>query len=112
MKMIYLFSLIIQTANKPTATLTPARTTIRTGGSVTLTCSVYGSEGWKFYCYKRSTDSSEPQVMRNNKLDRVIVSEGGHYYCRGGRGDQDPLFYTEPSSEVTIEKIGEFSHLF
>uniref|UniRef100_A0AAZ1XRD8 Ig-like domain-containing protein n=1 Tax=Oreochromis aureus TaxID=47969 RepID=A0AAZ1XRD8_OREAU len=88
-------------ANKPRATLTAGTTIIPAGGSVTLSCSVEGSAGWNIYWFRSDSVSSEIQLIREGEANRVIsVSQGGLYYCRGGRGD--PVFYTEESNEVTI----------
>lgn len=36
----------------------------------------------------------------------ITVTQGGIYYCKGGRGN--PVFFTEDSDPSTIEKRGEF----
>uniref|UniRef100_A0A3B4GZ15 Ig-like domain-containing protein n=1 Tax=Pundamilia nyererei TaxID=303518 RepID=A0A3B4GZ15_9CICH len=83
------------------ATLTAQSSIIPAGGSVTLSCSVEGSAGWKFDWFRRDSVSSKAQLMRGNEANRVIsVSQGGLYHCRGGRGD--PVYYTEDSSDVTV----------
>lgn len=65
-----------------------------------------GSAGWKFDWFRRDSVSSKAQLMRGNEANRVIsVSQGGLYHCRGGRGD--PVFSTEDSAPVTIQKQGE-----
>ncbi|KAL4007051.1 low-density lipoprotein receptor-related protein 3/10/12 [Sarotherodon galilaeus] len=88
-------------ANKPRATLTAQSSVIPAGGSVTLSCSVEGSAGWKFDWFRRDSVSSKAQLMRGNEANRVIsASQGGLYHCRGGRGD--PVYYTEDSSDVTV----------
>ncbi|CAI5669392.1 unnamed protein product [Oreochromis niloticus] len=88
-------------ANKPRATLTTQSSVLPAGGSVTLSCSVEGSAGWKFDWFRRDSVSSKAQLMRGNEANRVIsVSQGGLYHCRGGRGD--PVYYTEDSSDVTV----------
>ncbi|KAL4007096.1 vacuolar protein sorting-associated protein 13A/C [Sarotherodon galilaeus] len=88
-------------ASKPRATLTAHSSIIPAGGSVTLSCSVEGSAGWKFDWFRRDSVSSKAQLMRGNEANRVIsVSQGGLYHCRGGRGD--PVYYTEDSSDVTV----------
>ncbi|XP_035772364.1 high affinity immunoglobulin gamma Fc receptor I-like [Neolamprologus brichardi] len=88
-------------SSKPRATLTAQSSVIPAGGSVTLSCSVEGSAGWKFDWFRRDSVSSKAQLMRGNKGKTVIhVSQGGLYHCRGGRGD--PAFYTEDSSDVTV----------
>uniref|UniRef100_A0AAZ1Y513 Ig-like domain-containing protein n=1 Tax=Oreochromis aureus TaxID=47969 RepID=A0AAZ1Y513_OREAU len=90
-------------SSKPRATLTAQSSVIPAGGSVTLSCSVEGSAGWKFDWFRRDSVSSKAQLMRGNEANRVIsVSQGGLYHCRGGRGD--PVFYTEDSSDVTVQK--------
>ncbi|XP_039900954.1 Fc receptor-like protein 5 [Simochromis diagramma] len=88
---------------KPKAELRADRTAVPVGGSVTLTCSVCpssssspsSSSGWKYYWY-RDGKSSEP--ARN---EQISVSEGGLYWCRGGRGE--PVYYTEDSQPVRID---------
>nr|XP_024654971.1 uncharacterized protein LOC112430749 [Maylandia zebra] len=88
-------------SSKPRATLTAQSSVIPAGGSVTLSCSVEGSAGWKFDWFRRDSVSSKAQLMRGNEANRVIsVSQGGLYHCRGGRGD--PVFSTEDSSGVTV----------
>ncbi|CAI5669384.1 unnamed protein product [Oreochromis niloticus] len=88
-------------SSKPRATLTAHSSIIPAGGSVTLSCSVEGSAGWKFDWFRRDSVSSKAQLMRGNEANRVIsVSQGGLYHCRGGRGD--PVYYTEDSSDVTV----------
>uniref|UniRef100_A0AAZ1X4I7 Ig-like domain-containing protein n=1 Tax=Oreochromis aureus TaxID=47969 RepID=A0AAZ1X4I7_OREAU len=90
-------------SSKPRATLTAHSSVIPAGGSVTLSCSVEGSAGWKFDWFRRDSVSSKAQLMRGNEANRVIsVSQGGLYHCRGGRGD--PVYYTEDSAPVTIHK--------
>ncbi|CAI5682933.1 unnamed protein product [Oreochromis niloticus] len=87
--------------SKPRATLTAQSSVIPAGGSVTLSCSMEGSAGWKFDWFRRDSVSSKAQLMRGNEANRVIsVSQGGLYHCRGGRGD--PVYYTEDSSDVTV----------
>ncbi|XP_039900963.1 basement membrane-specific heparan sulfate proteoglycan core protein-like [Simochromis diagramma] len=87
--------------SEPRATLTAQSSVIPAGGSVTLSCSVEGSAGWKFDWFRRDSVSSKAQLMRGNEANRVIsVSQGGLYHCRGGRGD--PVYYTEDSSDDTV----------
>ncbi|XP_040887733.1 uncharacterized protein LOC121177471 [Toxotes jaculatrix] len=87
------------TSAKPRASLTADRTVIPAGGRVTLTCSVSSSSGWKYYWY-RDNKNSEPL---NTQGKTFSVSQGGLYWCRGGRGD--PVYYTEYSEEVRIDTI-------
>ncbi|CAI5682910.1 unnamed protein product [Oreochromis niloticus] len=87
-------------ADKPRATLTPQTTIIPVWGSVTLTCSVQSSDGWKYEWFRRNQRTSEVQLK--NQKDRVIsVSQGGIYRCRGKRGN--PVYYTIISFDATIE---------
>ncbi|GLD72400.1 Fc receptor-like protein 5, partial [Lates japonicus] len=88
-------------SDKPRTTLTPGPTTIPVGDNVTLTCSVEGSAGWKYEWYRRS-GFSHTLLVRDGVINKVIsVSQGGTYWCIGGRGN--PVFYTYPSDEVSIE---------
>uniref|UniRef100_I3KIF6 Ig-like domain-containing protein n=1 Tax=Oreochromis niloticus TaxID=8128 RepID=I3KIF6_ORENI len=95
---------ITQTATKPRATLTAQSLIIPVGGSVTLTCSVNpsSSSGWKYYWYR---DNTTVDVVSPSN-GQISVSQEGLYRCRGGRGN--PVYYTEDSQEVQINKIGEF----
>ncbi|XP_018527770.2 obscurin [Lates calcarifer] len=88
---------------KPKATLTPGSTIIPAGGSVTLTCSVNPSPGWKYFLY-RDNKLSEPLTTHDAAFQttgRTSVSQEGLYRCRGGRGD--PVYYTEYSHSVSID---------
>ncbi|XP_026010598.1 killer cell immunoglobulin-like receptor 3DL3 [Astatotilapia calliptera] len=90
-------------ANKPRATLTAQRSIIPAGGSVTLSCSVEGSAGWNFDWFRRDSEFSGAQKIGAGRSEHTIsISEGGIYYCIGRRGD--PVFYTEYSAPVTIQK--------
>uniref|UniRef100_A0AAZ1Y046 Ig-like domain-containing protein n=1 Tax=Oreochromis aureus TaxID=47969 RepID=A0AAZ1Y046_OREAU len=80
---------------KPKAELRADRTAVPVGGSVTLTCSVISSSGWKYYWY---THRKSYQILTNGQIS---VSEGGLYWCRGGRGE--PVYYTEWSKSVWID---------
>uniref|UniRef100_A0AAZ1XAW8 Ig-like domain-containing protein n=1 Tax=Oreochromis aureus TaxID=47969 RepID=A0AAZ1XAW8_OREAU len=86
---------------KPRATLTVGTTIIPVGGSVTLTCSVQSSDGWKYEWFRRTQRTSEVQVRDQQNRD-IRVSQGGIYSCRGTRGN--PVYYTDKSDDVTIEK--------
>ncbi|XP_039903164.1 Fc receptor-like protein 5 isoform X1 [Simochromis diagramma] len=87
-------------ADKPRATLTAGTTIIPVGGSVTLTCSVQSSDGWKYEWFRRTQTTSEGQIRDQQNRD-IRVSEGGIYRCRGTRGN--PAYYTDRSDDVTIE---------
>ncbi|XP_014911626.1 Fc receptor-like protein 5 isoform X1 [Poecilia latipinna] len=100
------FTLVV--SEKPKATVKADNTIIPAGGSVTLRCSVDNSADWRIYWFKRDFESSRATEIKNNKPDGTIrVSDGGLYSCRGERGD--PVFYTETSREVTIQKTDKVS---
>ncbi|XP_025761430.1 Fc receptor-like protein 5 [Oreochromis niloticus] len=86
---------------KPRATLTAGTTIIPVGGSVTLTCSVQSSDGWKYEWFRRTQRTSEVHIRDQQNRD-IRVSQGGNYSCRGTRGN--PVYYTDISDDVTIEK--------
>ncbi|CAI5682913.1 unnamed protein product [Oreochromis niloticus] len=87
--------------DKPRATLTAGTTIIPVGGSVTLTCSVQSSDGWKYEWFRRTQRTSEGKIRDQQNRD-IRVSQGGIYRCRGTRGN--PVYYTDKSDDVTIEK--------
>ncbi|XP_067436909.1 Fc receptor-like protein 5 [Thunnus thynnus] len=90
---------------KPKAKLSADNRDIPVGGSVTLTCSVDpSSSGWKYDWYK-DEKTSEPLNTQDavfQTTGQMTVSQGGLYWCRGGRGD--PVYYTEYSDSITINK--------
>ncbi|XP_026016572.1 uncharacterized protein LOC113017644 [Astatotilapia calliptera] len=90
----------LSVSNKPRATLTAGTTIIPVGGSVTLTCSVQSSDGWKYEWFRRTQRTSEGQIRDQQNRD-IRVSQGGIYRCRGTRGN--PVYYTDRSDDVTIE---------
>ncbi|XP_067118040.1 Fc receptor-like protein 5 [Osmerus mordax] len=93
---------ITVTGTVPTATLQSHQTDIYTGDRVTLTCAVEGSSGWTFSWYRHTTDS-DPVTSAGwstYSFNPGSVSEGGQFWCRGGRGD--PVFYTQYSSPIHI----------
>ncbi|XP_026018210.1 uncharacterized protein LOC113018972 isoform X1 [Astatotilapia calliptera] len=87
-------------AHKPRATVKAGTTIIPVGGSVTLTCSVQSSDGWKYEWFRRTQTTSEVQIRDQQNRD-IRVSQGGIYCCRGTRGN--PVYYTDRSDDVTIE---------
>ncbi|XP_070786300.1 Fc receptor-like protein 5 [Enoplosus armatus] len=90
-------------SHKPRPTVMVDRRTIPVGGNETLICSVWDAAEWKYYWFRRTSVFSESQIIRDGRPDRVIsISQGGIYYCRGGRGN--PAVFTEDSDSVTIEK--------
>ncbi|XP_023201714.1 leukocyte immunoglobulin-like receptor subfamily B member 3A [Xiphophorus maculatus] len=87
---------------KPRAKLAAGSSTIPVGGSVTLSCSVEPSAGWKYRWFRRTSDSSFVEFSRNNEENREItVTQGGIYKCDGKRGN--PSFYSHSSLENIIE---------
>ncbi|XP_014834521.1 PREDICTED: Down syndrome cell adhesion molecule homolog, partial [Poecilia mexicana] len=90
-------------SDQPKATITPAITSLPVGGSVTLTCSVKGSAGWKIDWFKKSVYNRDQSIRINEPGSVLSVTQGGVYKCRGGRGD--PVFYTEYSNEVDIKTV-------
>ncbi len=96
-------------ANKPKAKLSRDYTASPPGGNVTLTCSVIPpSSGWTYFWY-RGTKTSEPLTKQDAVFissDKILVSPGGLYWCRGGRGN--PVYYTEYSDSVGIDCISNF----
>ncbi|KAM6908980.1 uncharacterized protein FYW49_012849 [Xenentodon cancila] len=87
--------------NSPKARLVQESKTTPVGGSVTLSCSVENSAGWKYDWFRRTSTSREVP-FRTNYVNKVIrVSQGGIYRCRGSRGE--PAVYTDMSDDVTCE---------
>ncbi|XP_023201723.1 leukocyte immunoglobulin-like receptor subfamily B member 3-like isoform X1 [Xiphophorus maculatus] len=92
----------VTVSDKPRAKLAAGSTTIPIGGSVTLSCSVEPSAGWKYRWFRRTSDSSFVEFSRNNEENREItVTQGGIYKCDGERGN--PSFYSHSSLENNIE---------
>ncbi|CAI5686297.1 unnamed protein product [Oreochromis niloticus] len=89
----------IEITHKPT--LTAGTTIIPVGGSVTLTCSLQSSDGWKYEWFRRTQRTSEVPVRDQQNRD-IRVTQGGIYSCRGTR--RNPVYYTDISDDVTIEK--------
>ena len=74
------------------------QTVLPAGGSVTLSCSVELSSGWKYYWEHNNQSLTLQDDLHST--GPITVSEGGVYRCRAGRGD--PLYYTEYSDAVTL----------
>ncbi|XP_034532097.1 obscurin-like isoform X1 [Notolabrus celidotus] len=88
------------TPYRPRAELNADSRIIQPGGVVTLTCNVIPpSSGWEFFWY-RGERTAELKITQDA---RFTVSQGGLYWCRGGRGD--PRYYTQYSSQFTINRI-------
>ncbi|XP_076738231.1 Fc receptor-like protein 5 [Maylandia zebra] len=86
-------------AYRPRATLTAGTTIIPVGGSVTLTCSVQSSDGWKYEWFRRTQTTFEVPIRGQQNRD-IRVSQGGIYSCRGTRGN--PVYYSDRSDDVTV----------
>ncbi|XP_070849884.1 Fc receptor-like protein 5 [Chaetodon trifascialis] len=86
---------------RPVAELRRDRSHLPVGDNVTLSCSVSPpSSGWKYFWY-RGKKTSEPLTAQDAVFlsdEEIRVSQGGAYWCRGGRGD--PVYYTEFSDAV------------
>ncbi|XP_073330723.1 Fc receptor-like protein 5 [Pagrus major] len=87
-------------SNRPKAELRADDRDIPVGGSVTLTCSVNPSAGWKYFWYRGEKTSEH--LTTQLSAGRIRVSEEGVYWCRGGRGE--PVYYTEYSDPITVNK--------
>ncbi|XP_049923184.1 obscurin-like [Epinephelus moara] len=91
----------------PWARLSAVNRDIPVGGSVTLICSVSpsSSSGWTYFWYRGEKTSellaSQDIVFLSD--GKISVSQGGLYWCRGGRGD--PVCYTEYSGSIRVNKI-------
>uniref|UniRef100_A0A3P9N0P7 Ig-like domain-containing protein n=1 Tax=Poecilia reticulata TaxID=8081 RepID=A0A3P9N0P7_POERE len=79
---------------QPKAKLTAGPTTIPVGGSVTLSCSVEPSAGWKYRWYKKTKNTHEVQLTDEENRD-IDVTQGGIYRCMGMRGNTN--FYIDYS---------------
>uniref|UniRef100_A0A3B3X7Q5 Ig-like domain-containing protein n=1 Tax=Poecilia mexicana TaxID=48701 RepID=A0A3B3X7Q5_9TELE len=86
---------------QPKAKLTAGPTTIPVGGSVTLSCSVEPSAGWKYRWLRRTSDTPEVQLTDEENRD-INVKQGGIYRCVGERGNTN--FRSVVSDEVIITK--------
>ncbi|KAL4007250.1 hypothetical protein ACER0C_001102 [Sarotherodon galilaeus] len=97
-------------ADKPRATLTAGTTIIPVGGSVTLSCSVQSSDGWKYEWFRRTQRTNEVQIKDQENRD-IRVSQGGNYSCRGTRGN--PVYYTDIiSNKVAVKQQPNWPQIF
>uniref|UniRef100_A0A3B3XPP5 Ig-like domain-containing protein n=1 Tax=Poecilia mexicana TaxID=48701 RepID=A0A3B3XPP5_9TELE len=93
----------LRVSDKPRPTVRADKRLIPVGGNVTLTCSVDNPTEWKYYWFRHTGNISEVQTVDEGKSENVIsISQGGVYYCQGGRGS--PVFFTEESHRINIEK--------
>ncbi|KAM3590048.1 uncharacterized protein V6R79_002675 [Siganus canaliculatus] len=94
--------------HRPKAQLSAESRDLPVGGSVTLTCSVEPpSSGWRFFWFRGDKNS---ELLKTPVSDGPIsVSEGGVYWCRGGRGRgrgrASYVYYTEYSEGIRINGI-------
>ncbi|XP_061566152.1 B-cell receptor CD22-like [Cololabis saira] len=88
-------------AYKPKPRLVQISKTTPVGGSVTLSCSVENSAGWKYDWFRRTSNTNEVQVRANDVNGFIGVSQGGIYRCIGSRGE--PTFDTDISDQVICE---------
>ncbi|XP_051756744.1 basement membrane-specific heparan sulfate proteoglycan core protein-like isoform X5 [Ctenopharyngodon idella] len=86
---------------KPELTSDPAGAAL-TGNTVTLTCRMDPSTGyWDFYWYKHTLNpETEKRETNSYRLKTDSVSDGGHYWCRAGRGK--PVYYTNYSDALWV----------
>ncbi|XP_055362850.1 uncharacterized protein LOC114867192 isoform X2 [Betta splendens] len=101
MKISKSISLIVSDKKEnPKARLTAGPSTISVGGSVTLSCSVDDSDGWKYDWFRRTSNTYvTPAADGDNR--EIRVTQGGVYTCKGGRGE--PAAYSDQSDDVTIK---------
>ncbi|XP_032438295.1 Fc receptor-like protein 5 isoform X1 [Xiphophorus hellerii] len=93
----------LRVSDKPRPVVRADKRLIPVGGNVTLTCSVDYPTEWKYYWFRHTGNFSDVKTIEEGKSENAIsVSQGGVYYCQGGRGN--PVFFTEESHRITIEK--------
>uniref|UniRef100_A0A3Q1HDL4 Ig-like domain-containing protein n=1 Tax=Anabas testudineus TaxID=64144 RepID=A0A3Q1HDL4_ANATE len=98
-------TITLTVSEKPKPQLSADDRDIPVGGSVTLSCSVNPSSGWKYYWY-RGDQSSELLIRHDdvfNSSGKISVSQEGQYWCRGGRGE--PVYYSQYSQSVRINRL-------
>ncbi|XP_056608145.1 uncharacterized protein LOC130425787 [Triplophysa dalaica] len=84
---------------KPSLTVKP-QSSVFTGDSVTLTCEVHQSTGWKFIFITPSQHESI-EASGTKTISSVQVSDGGEYMCRARKQDV-PKYYTQDSEPKTV----------
>uniref|UniRef100_A0A096MAQ1 Ig-like domain-containing protein n=1 Tax=Poecilia formosa TaxID=48698 RepID=A0A096MAQ1_POEFO len=103
---------------QPKAKLTAGPTTIPVGGSVTLSCSVEPSAGWKYRWWRRTSDTPEVQLTDENR--DINVKQGGIYRCVGERGNtnfqslvsDDVIITITFSNEVVVTRRPNWPQIF
>ncbi|XP_010764984.1 carcinoembryonic antigen-related cell adhesion molecule 5 [Notothenia coriiceps] len=83
---------------KPTLTRSSKFNTMFPGESVTFTCKVDASSGWRYLWYHNNTEiqTSDP----NFRVD-INHSKSGQYHCKAKRGKSP--FFTEVSEATTLQ---------
>uniref|UniRef100_A0A8P4FZD7 Ig-like domain-containing protein n=1 Tax=Dicentrarchus labrax TaxID=13489 RepID=A0A8P4FZD7_DICLA len=61
---------------KPKATIRADKVAIPVGGSVTLSCTVNSSSGWKYFWYR---GKKNPKPLNTDLRGKITVSQGGDY---------------------------------
>uniref|UniRef100_A0A3Q3A2V1 Ig-like domain-containing protein n=1 Tax=Kryptolebias marmoratus TaxID=37003 RepID=A0A3Q3A2V1_KRYMA len=84
--------------------------------TVTLSCQIQGGGETQWTYVWRQNWLKIPPTSSEYRINKVTESHSGEYRCRGRTNylstQGDPVFYTEISNEVTIQKTGEFSFGF
>uniref|UniRef100_A0A3B5QAH1 Ig-like domain-containing protein n=1 Tax=Xiphophorus maculatus TaxID=8083 RepID=A0A3B5QAH1_XIPMA len=73
---------------QPRATLTAGPTTIPVGGSVTLSCFLPPTGGWKYKWFRKTKNTPEVQLTDEENRD-INVAQAGIYRCLGMRGNEN-----------------------
>ncbi|XP_016520971.1 Down syndrome cell adhesion molecule-like protein 1 homolog [Poecilia formosa] len=94
-------AITLSVSDKPRAKLTAGSTTIPVGGSVTLSCSVEPSAGWKYRWFRKTSGSFVEFSTNKEENGDITVIQGGMYMCMGMREKTD--FYSDSSDEVTVQ---------
>ncbi|XP_023202548.1 uncharacterized protein LOC111611124 isoform X2 [Xiphophorus maculatus] len=84
---------------QPRATLTAGPTTIPVGGSVTLSCFLPPTGGWKYKWFRKTKNTPEVQLTDEENRD-INVAQAGIYRCLGMRGNEN--YHSLVSDEVNI----------
>uniref|UniRef100_A0A3Q1HE44 Ig-like domain-containing protein n=1 Tax=Anabas testudineus TaxID=64144 RepID=A0A3Q1HE44_ANATE len=108
-------TITLTVSEKPKPQLSADYRVIPVGGSVTLSCSVNPSSGWKYYWY-RGDQSSELLIRHDDVFKsngQISVSQEGQYWCRGGRGE--PVYYSQyitVSNRVVVTLNPNWSEIY
>ncbi|MEQ2311039.1 hypothetical protein AMECASPLE_015508 [Ameca splendens] len=95
-------TVLITVLDAPRASLTAGSTNIPVGGSVTLSCSMGPSAGWK-YRWLRQTSGSYVLVRSDNEENKdIAITKGGIYQCVGIRGNPNFFYSDWVTIQITI----------